>query len=378
MLLTYLDDLARTIKRHRRQGWGWRYDGLNDWSTERIFEQLRDIGIDTDEQRFPQQAATAGRFKPLNEDWVRQIPKKKSENGFWRDFPLISIPVLWDRLAPQTVCADLIEEHLYRAIKAEEDGVELAHVDGLPADIAVGLELARFLQAVEPAERSARFDEVNDGRYYDYFDWISELIESRGAQFPDAVTQIADAMFHCCDGDLLQSDLAMALALAGRHEEAISRTRANIERSADRPWVHILAGDVFEELGDDTAAIRQWIEALPLAADHDEWTSAADRLEEAFDRAGRRGELEAILNQHPDPDPAPLPEYEPALRHNARPQTSFPVGPPARLEFESEAPRNFGPIPRLTRAATVGRNDPCPCGSGKKYKKCCIHVAAAQ
>ena len=24
-----------------------------------------------------------------------------------------------------------------------------------------------------------------------------------------------------------------------------------------------------------------------------------------------------------------------------------------------------------TRGAKVGRNDPCPCGSGKKYKKCC-------
>ncbi len=24
-------------------------------------------------------------------------------------------------------------------------------------------------------------------------------------------------------------------------------------------------------------------------------------------------------------------------------------------------------------AATVGRNDPCPCGSGKKFKKCCLH-----
>jgi len=21
----------------------------------------------------------------------------------------------------------------------------------------------------------------------------------------------------------------------------------------------------------------------------------------------------------------------------------------------------------------IGRNDPCPCGSGKKYKKCCMH-----
>lgn len=25
----------------------------------------------------------------------------------------------------------------------------------------------------------------------------------------------------------------------------------------------------------------------------------------------------------------------------------------------------------VTRGAKVGRNEPCPCGSGKKYKKCC-------
>ena len=29
----------------------------------------------------------------------------------------------------------------------------------------------------------------------------------------------------------------------------------------------------------------------------------------------------------------------------------------------------------LTRVKTVGRNDPCPCGSGKKYKKCCLGKA---
>jgi preprotein translocase subunit SecA len=30
------------------------------------------------------------------------------------------------------------------------------------------------------------------------------------------------------------------------------------------------------------------------------------------------------------------------------------------------------PRPRVTKAdEKVGRNDPCPCGSGKKYKKCC-------
>lgn len=34
--------------------------------------------------------------------------------------------------------------------------------------------------------------------------------------------------------------------------------------------------------------------------------------------------------------------------------------------------RNFGPRVATVRApATPGRNDPCSCGSGKKYKKCC-------
>ena len=26
----------------------------------------------------------------------------------------------------------------------------------------------------------------------------------------------------------------------------------------------------------------------------------------------------------------------------------------------------------------IGRNDPCPCGSGKKYKKCCLATAQSQ
>ena len=31
------------------------------------------------------------------------------------------------------------------------------------------------------------------------------------------------------------------------------------------------------------------------------------------------------------------------------------------------------PIPPIRREGPkIGRNDPCPCGSGKKYKKCCM------
>lgn len=30
-------------------------------------------------------------------------------------------------------------------------------------------------------------------------------------------------------------------------------------------------------------------------------------------------------------------------------------------------------MPITNEFKTVGRNDPCPCGSGKKFKKCCLH-----
>ncbi len=33
------------------------------------------------------------------------------------------------------------------------------------------------------------------------------------------------------------------------------------------------------------------------------------------------------------------------------------------------------PIKRPDRSTIVGRNDPCPCGSGKKFKKCCLRKA---
>jgi uncharacterized protein len=41
-----------------------------------------------------------------------------------------------------------------------------------------------------------------------------------------------------------------------------------------------------------------------------------------------------------------------------------------RSHDQAHADIAFAPEPRRN-AANVGRNAPCPCGSGKKYKKCC-------
>jgi preprotein translocase subunit SecA len=42
------------------------------------------------------------------------------------------------------------------------------------------------------------------------------------------------------------------------------------------------------------------------------------------------------------------------------------------LEAPGARPAAARPEPRAADGHKVGRNDPCPCGSGKKYKKCCL------
>jgi len=42
------------------------------------------------------------------------------------------------------------------------------------------------------------------------------------------------------------------------------------------------------------------------------------------------------------------------------------------IEFEYASTKKQRPRKAKSKKTKVGRNDPCPCGSGKKYKKCCM------
>ncbi len=42
-------------------------------------------------------------------------------------------------------------------------------------------------------------------------------------------------------------------------------------------------------------------------------------------------------------------------------------------EEKKEIKKEFMLSKTVIKEAKIGRNDPCPCGSGKKYKKCCLN-----
>jgi preprotein translocase subunit SecA len=95
-----------------------------------------------------------------------------------------------------------------------------------------------------------------------------------------------------------------------------------------------------------------------------------------------------VVEAHPAPAPAPAPaesngEQQQALPQRRRASTSvddleaqFQRRKKRELEQARMAGSNGGNAPQqvVRGQAKVGRNDPCPCGSGKKYKKC--HGAA--
>ncbi|HET6578199.1 MAG TPA: preprotein translocase subunit SecA [Gemmatimonadales bacterium] len=77
--------------------------------------------------------------------------------------------------------------------------------------------------------------------------------------------------------------------------------------------------------------------------------------------------------RRPLPPPAPVAASHPAAATSGA--DDLFMGPPPRAMPAAPAAAaissSLGPVGRATAAVPeVGRNDPCPCGSGKKYKKC--------
>jgi len=133
------------------------------------------------------------------------------------------------------------------------------------------------------------------------------------------------------------------------------------------------------ERGDEWGTM-EWCEGFLLGTtlDEDEW----ERLRAAqpewlapFDRLGSEVGIDQIMED--DDAERWIAGIVPALAqihaHWAEARAVQPGRVPDAGYTADDTP--LGPAVRTT--PKVGRNDPCPCGSGKKYKKCCMAKDAA-
>jgi uncharacterized protein len=125
------------------------------------------------------------------------------------------------------------------------------------------------------------------------------------------------------------------------------------------------------ELDDrEVTIVDEWCEGylrgIGLAAE--EWNLADEELQTlllpivAFTEIG---EWEA----HDNPDFPPIEKVQELIAPTAR--AVFEYWLERLMGFPSDNGLASTPVARSE--PKVGRNDPCPCGSGKKYKQCCLH-----
>jgi tetratricopeptide (TPR) repeat protein len=143
-------------------------------------------------------------------------------------------------------------------------------------------------------------------------------------------------------------DRAIIFAEAGRREEAIAQCQDNLSRWPTDPWILIKGGDVHARLGEKGRAETLYRQGLEHAGD-DRFTreGALERLIPLLHEMGRSAEADAL-------------EAAETQRETAR-----------RVTEAAEAAGAME-LPFVRPAPKIGRNDPCPCGSGKKHKKCCL------
>ncbi len=185
---------------------------------------------------------------------------------------------------------------------------------------------------------------------------IKRLIEDEGACIWSRYAGFAALSTRVLEGDVPPQQLLDYLAKLGAAEEA--RLDSDAERDRD-----FLTGIVNSALDVGAApmlpTIRRWfakdlvnLQSVDLrfaeAHAHDNW----DELKRygTHDRYVRSA-IDEMKNWAYDDRkrPVPQPHSDPYVNR---------YGQPVQAPLVHETPK-------------VGRNDPCPCGSGKKYKKCC-------
>jgi uncharacterized protein YchJ len=223
----------------------------------------------------------------------------------------------------------VLDSELFGRSRAERGPPEASKLQAL-AGLAQGL--ASELRG--DVQRFAQLDaQLKDARF------VARLLELplqlAGAGQLDSALSIARG-FAFIAPDTLRGDEALILARAGLREEALALVASNLAQAQDIPSAEAKAGDAYRALGEVDSAEAYYLRSLSESKTSLERSEAVVRLVSLFSDTGRERDAATLLQ----------------AEHS-------------RLTAPAESPLAPDSI-----SAKPGRNQPCPCGSGKKYKKC--------
>jgi tetratricopeptide (TPR) repeat protein len=321
----------------------WYESELSDWSTGDILGRLQKHGLSMDEATFRLDAEDLDDPSEMADKWIERVGRSP---GRWQDFFEFAVRRLWERFLPERDTFDsLIEDitrHLDELDDREASEWSQEDVDGIMHFLDRIETLLQAVERREGADPKERLDTVAERQGFDLVFWLFQLpMDLAGEGYVDQAVEVAHRFAFVDPGNML-GDLGQILASHGRCGEALAQVEQNLSRFSEDLWVIIKAGDVHDQCGQPEKAIELYEEALEKAEDRYDKEGVYERLIPLYEILGKDEEAERIKR----------------MEEQDR-ETALPLPP------SSASPRK----------EKIGRNDPCPCGSGRKYKKCCLNKA---
>jgi len=264
------------------------------------------------------------------------------------DFIFIACEELWKRLIPDRPAVEhlgeLIDDNIEEIAGAEERG-EWDRVEQLSTET---FELIyKHIIEQRPAGYRVKhefYEKLQGSALYDIEIFINtHLVLLHLCEEHNRVIELAEILSKAFEDDTFQDHKAQSLFALGRREEGEDCYREIISRNPDNIWLPVLAGDCFLQYGEKDFEKAKSYYAL-----------AFDAARKTPDSPEGREDLYAV--------------YERVI-NLAREMGEMDRAD--RLQRMLDSLRELSSDGTPATEGKVGRNDPCPCGSGKKYKKCC-------
>ena len=210
-----------------------------------------------------------------------------------------------------------------------------------------------------------------DARHRDLWD-LTGLFEHLGQIVPlPPLEQVSDNLGSTPEGVIEAIYDIVEQAYEAREVEVSSEILRQIERwvmlrSIDSRWVAYLT--TMEHLK-DAIGLQGYAQKDPLIEYKNEAFTAFEQLKRdiQFEIATNIFRVEIVKEQAPPP---PRPVVTVATGPADSPGTGVAEALAGAAVGVATATATADPRPAPVAGSKVGRNDPCPCGSGRKYKKC--------
>lgn len=272
--------------------------------------------------------------KTLEQEAGTHLPDTQNADWAW-----IATAVLWERWAPDEPSFEILSARIALGYESQGKGDSAAAVDVWLRAWQDVIALARKLNTND----MTTFDEAFGG-YQCVFNWCQDLSDA----LSDAGRK--DAVY-------LRKGIAYSESLLATFRGIDSLLVQNARRSIAE--AHFLIGE--PERGN--ALFLAWLDDDPRWGWG--WIGWSDCLAWPYFRVEDRSEAERILREglavpgvrDRDDILSRLRDMR-ADQESATPATPLPA---ADVWSSGDPPRQ-----------RIGRNEPCPCGSGRKYKKCCL------